>query len=98
MEEKRGKKNKELSKIDQSQIGLKHISLIPLKGADDTRYDRGVIVHDDEKIILNYEQKEPKVTFNVESSQRLAEMYPDIYQKFCTVQNSLQRFSLKREI
>lgn len=96
MEEKEVKKQ-ELSKIDQSLDRIKAYFINSLKGADDTRYDRGVIVHDDEKIILNYEQKEPKVTFNVESSQRLAEMYPDIYQKFCTVQKQSPRFSLKKE-
>ena len=96
MEEKEVKKQ-ELNVIDQSLDRIKACFINSLKGADDTRYDRGIIVHNDEKITLNYEQKEPKVTFNVESSQRLAEMYPDIYQKFCTVQKQSPRFSLKKE-
>ena len=96
VEEKEVKKQ-ELNVIDQSLDRIKACFINSLKGADDTRYDRGIIVHNDEKITLNYEQKEPKVTFNVESSQRLAEMYPDIYQKFCTVQKQSPRFSLKKE-
>lgn len=96
MEERRAIQ-KNLNEVDQSLNRIKAYFINSLKGVDNTRYDRGIIFHGDEKIILKYEQKEPEVTFSTESSQRLAEMYPDIYQKFCTAQKQSPRFSLKKE-
>lgn len=95
--EERMMTQKQLKEIDQSIDQLKAYFINSLKGADDTRYDRGIIIHDDEKITVQYEQKEPRITFNAESAERLSHMYPEIYQKFCTVQTQSPRFSLKKE-
>lgn len=88
---------RDLKEVNQSLDRIKAYFINSLKGVDDTCYDRGIIIHDDEKITIKYEQKEPMVTFDKEASQRLSEMYPDIYKKFCTAQTQSPRFSLQKE-